>query len=211
MEDFHAVCHDGLQDGHAAGERREGRHEEEREPYEAAESVHRGEHFRQRDEHQTGAGLHSLNPLEHEDGRNDHHSCQQRDACVKKLNLVDGCVDIHVFFDVGAVRDHDPHRYAQREEDLAHGVEQDLQESPQCESLKAGHQVNAKPLQPRTRHARLIGVPERQRKDRDGYDHHQHDRHQDAGILFNALFDAVEDDPCGEQHEDRRKQGRLSR
>ena len=211
VEDFHAVGHDGLQDRDAAGQRRKSSHEEEREAHKPAQGRHRGKDFGERDEHQARACFHAFHAFEDEDGRDDHETCQERHTRVKIFNLVNGCVDIYVFFDVGAVCDHDAHGDAEREEDLAHGVQQDLQEAFYSQALEIGRQVDHEALQAGTSDAGVVRVRERQRKDGDRYDHDEHDGHQYFGALFDALLDAVKDDPGREQHEDRGVQRGLAR
>ena len=124
---------------------------------------------------------------------------------------MNGCVNIDVFFDVGAVGDHDTHGDAEREEDLAHGVQQDLQEALDGQALEIGRQVDREALQAGASDAGVVRVRERQRKDGDRYDHDEHDGHQYFGALFDALLDAVKDDPGREQHEDRGVQRGLAR
>lgn len=211
MEDFHAVGRDGLKDGDAAGQRRKSSHEEEGQAHEAAKSGHRGKNFGERDEHQARARFHAFHTLEDEDGGDDHHAGQERHTCVKKFNLVYGCVHVDVFFDIGAVGDHNAHGNAEREEDLAHRVQEDLQEALEGEPLKIRSQVDREALQAGAGHAGVVSVRERQRKDRDRHDHYEHYGHQYFGTLFDALFNAVEDDPGREQHEDRGIERGLAR
>ena len=43
-----------------------------------------------------------------------------------KYTLVDGLIEVDLWLDVGAVGDHNAHLDAEREEQLAHGVQRDL-------------------------------------------------------------------------------------
>ena len=92
---------------------------------------------------------------------------------------MNGCVDIHILFDVGAVGDHDTHGNTEGEEDLAHGVQKDLKKAPQCQSCKVRFQIYDQSLQTCACNARVIRVTEGQGEDRDRDDHNKHDRHQD--------------------------------
>ena len=124
---------------------------------------------------------------------------------------MNGSVDIYIFLNVGAVGDHNAHGDTQGEEDLAHGIQQDLQEALDGQSLEVGRQVDCQSLKSCTGHACVICVSECQRKDCDRHDHDQHYGHQNLGTLLNALFNAVEDDPGRQQHEDHRIESRLAR
>lgn len=201
MEDLHAVGCYGLQDRDAAGQRREGGHDEEGKPHELAESRHRSKDLGQGDEHQAGAGLHTFHSFKDEDGRNDHHTGEQCYACVKKLNLVDRRVDIHVFLDIGAISDHNAHGDAQGEEDLAHSIKQNLQESLDGQPFEVGRQIDGQSLESGARHACIVRVGECQREDGDRHDHDQHDGHQYFGALLDTFFNAVKDDPGCQEHE----------
>ena len=202
MEDLHAVGRDGLQHRHTAGQCRESGHEEEGQSHKPSQSRHRGEDLGERDEHEAGPRLHALHTLKDEDGGNDHHACQQGYARVKIFNLVNGRVHIHIFLNIRAVSDHDAHGHGEREEDLAHGVQQDLQEALEGQSLEAGREIDREALQACARHTGFIRVGERQGEDGDGHDHDQHDRHQYLGTLLNSLLHAVKDDPGRQQHKD---------
>ena len=202
MEDFHAVRGNGLQDRDAAGQRRESRHDEEGKSHKPSQSRHRGEDLGKGDEHQAGAGFHAFYALKNKDRGDYHHAGEQRYTRVKKFNLVNGRVYIHILLDIGAVGDHNAHGDTQGEEDLAHCIQQDLQEAPQGQPLEIGRQINRKTLQARPGHARLIRVGQRQGEDGDGYDHDQHDRHQYLGTLLNSLLHSVKDDPGRQQHKD---------
>lgn len=122
-----------------------------------------------------------------------------------------GRVHIHIFLDVGTVGDHNAHGDAQGEEDLAHGIQQDLQEALDGQPLEVGRQIDGQSLESCARHACVIRVSERKREDGNRYDHNQHDGHQNLGTLLNALLNAVEDDPGCQKHEDHRVEGRLAR
>ena len=211
VEDLHTVGRDGFQYGYTAGQRREGRHDKEGEPHEPAQIRHGGEDLGKGDEHQAGTRLHTLHALEDEDRGNDHHAGQKRHARVKKLNLMNGRVYIHILLNIRAVGDHNAHGHAQGEEDLAHGVQQDLQETLEGQSLEIGRQVYCQSLETCAGHARLIRVSKGQGEDGDRHDHDQHDGHQYFGTLLNTLFDAVKDNPGGQQHEDHCIEGRLGR
>ena len=211
VEDLHAVGCDGLQDRDAAGQRRKSSHQEEGQAHEPAQGRHRGKDLGERDEHQARARLHAFHALEDEDRGDDHHARQERHARVKKFNLVYGCVDIDVFFNIGTVGDHDSHGDAQREEDLAHGVQQDLQEALEGQPLEIRSEVDRETLQAGACRTGVIRVREREREDRDRHDHDQHYGHQYFGTLLDSLLDAVEDNPGREQHEDRGVQRGLAR
>ena len=202
MEDFHAVGRDGLQHRYAAGQRRESSHEEEGKSHKSSQSRHRGKDLGQGDEHQAGAGFHAFYALKNKDRGDYHHAGEQSHARVKIFNLVNGCVHIHIFLNIGAVGDHNAHGDTQREEDLAHGVQQDLQEALDGQSLEAGREIDREALQARSGHARLIRVGQRQGENGDGHDHDQHDGHQYLGTLLNSLLHAVKDDPGRQQHKD---------
>ena len=202
VEDFHTVGRDGLQHRHTAGQRRESRHDEEGKSHNSAQSRHRGKDLGQGDEHQAGAGFHAFYALKNKDRGDYHHAGEQGHTRVKIFNLVNGCVHIHVFLNIRAVSDHDAHGDAQGEEDLAHRVQQDLQEALDGQPLEIGRQINRKTLQACARHTGFIRMCERQREDRDGHDHDQHDRHQYLGTLLNSLLHAVKDDPGRQQHKD---------
>ena len=209
MEYLHAVGRDGLQYGNAAGQRGESCHNEESQSGNSSQMGHGGKDFGQGDEHESGARRHTLYAFEYENRGNDHHAGQQGYAGIEELDLVDGGIYINILFNVRAIGDHNAHGDAQREEDLAHGVQKNLQQPPQGQSLKAGSQINGQALQAGPCNAVSVGVLKGHGKDRDGDDHDQHNRHQNSGILLNTFLDAVKNDPGSEQHKEYRVQGRL--
>ena len=77
--------------------------------------------------------------------RNDHSAGQQGDAGIKKLNLADRMVQVYLPLDIRAVGDHDSHGHAEREEQLAHGVQKNLQETAHGQPLHVGREIVAEP------------------------------------------------------------------
>ena len=211
VEDLHAVGHNGLQDRHAAGQRRESRHQEKQQAHDKTEAGHSVEDLGQGDKHEAGPRLHALDPLEDENGGDDHHTRQQGHARIEVFDLVDGGIDIDILIDIGSIGDHDAHGNTQGKEDLAHGIEQDLHEAPGCHPGQVGLEIDRQPLQARPRHARRVRIFQREREYGDGNDHDQEDRHQDPGVLFNPFFHAVKNDPGSQKHKDDRVHGCLQR
>ena len=76
-----------------------------------------------------GVAVAAVRAGEHEYRRNDHHACKQRHAGVEKLDLRNGFVEVNLRLHIRAVGDHNAHRNAQREEQLAHCIEQNLQKA----------------------------------------------------------------------------------
>ena len=69
---------------------------------------------------------------------------------------MNGCVDVNIFFDIGAIGDHDAHGDAQREENLAHRVQKDLQQALQRQPFKIGGQVDGESLQAGARQTCIV-------------------------------------------------------
>ena len=124
---------------------------------------------------------------------------------------MNGRVDIHVFLDIGAISDHNAHGDAQGEEDLAHSIKQNLQESLDGQPFEVGRQIDGQSLESGARHACIVRVGECQREDGDRHDHDQHDGHQYFGALLDTFFNAVKDDPGCQEHENHGIQSRLAR
>ena len=110
-----------------------------------------------------------------------------------KYTLVDGLIEVDLWLDVGAVGDHNAHRDAEREEQLAHGVEQDLQEPPDGQPLDVRRNIIEETLHARAGLPGGVGRPERQRIDCDHDDKHEQHRHHEPRDLFNAALHAVID------------------
>ena len=67
--------------------------------------------------------LQSLGALESEHRGNDDQPGNQRHTGIKKLDLVDGFVQVYMGLYVGAVGNHNPHGNAEGEEQLAHSIQ----------------------------------------------------------------------------------------
>ena len=136
MEDLHTVRNDRLQNRNAGSQRRKNCGDEEQHTDHRARRAHRVKHLRQRHKHQARAYAHAVRAGEHEYRRNDHHACKQRHAGVEKLDLRNGFVEVNLRLHIRAVGDHNAHRNAQREEQLAHCIEQNLQKALHGQPLK---------------------------------------------------------------------------
>ena len=211
MENFHTVCHDGFQHRNAGGQRRKNRREEEQCAHKRSRFSHRVKDLRQRDEHQARTRAHALNAGEDIDRRNDHNAREQRHQRVKQLDLVDRFSEVHVLFYIRAVGDHDAHRHAQREEQLTHRVEQNLQKPLDGQALDVRRNKIQKALQPRARHAVCVRIFERQRIPGNHNHQHQQHRHHEFRHLFNAAFHAVIDNQRRRRHKQKRKHDRRNR
>ena len=121
------------------------------------------------------------------------------------------CIDVHILFNIGTVCDHNSHRYAQGKEDLAHGIQEDLHQPPECNTFQIGCQIYRKTLQTGPGNALSIRTFQSKCKNGDRHDHDQHDRHQDTGAFLNTLLDAVKNDKSRDQHKDDREHHRLQR
>ena len=211
VEDLHAVGDERLHDGHAARQRGEAEREEEHRADDAAHAAHRGEDLRQADERQARAAGHAVGAEEDIDGGDDHEAREERDARVENFDLVVGLVEVDVVLDVAAVRDHDAHADTEREEELTHCVERDVQKALDGQAREVGLNVDEQSFDTRARHAVLVGVREREREDGDADDEKEQTRHDVAGVFFNALFNAAVHDPRRQrqkdQHEDDGRDG----
>ena len=211
VENLHAVGDERLHDGHAARQRGEAEREEEHRADDAAHAAHRGEDLRQADERQARAAGHAVSAEKDIDGGDDHEAREERDARVENFDLVVGLVEVDVVLDVAAVGDHDAHADTEREEELTHRVERDVQKALDGQAREVGLNVDEQSFDTRARHAALVGVREREREDGDADDEKEQTRHDVAGVFFNALFHAAVHDPRRQrqkdQHEDDGRDG----
>lgn len=81
---------------------------------------------------------HAVGAEEDIDGGDDHQSCEERDARVENFDLVVGLVEVDIVLDVAAVGDHDAHADTEREEELTHRVERDVQKALDGQAVKSG-------------------------------------------------------------------------
>ena len=147
MENLHAVGGDGFQHRDAGGQGGKNSGDEEQDAHESAGLAHSGKHLGQRDEHQAGACAHALGTGEYIHGGDDHGTSQQRYAGIKNFDLIHRLVQVYFRFDVGTVGDHNAHGHAEREEQLAHGVQQDLQKAADGQPFHVRGQVVAQTFQ----------------------------------------------------------------
>ena len=112
MEDLHAVCYQCFHDGDAGGERCESKHQKECDADDPSQSAHGFKYFWQGDKGKAGTGSHSLCSEEYKYRRDDHHTGQEGNTCVKQFNLIGGLRQIYIILYIGAIGDHDPHGYA---------------------------------------------------------------------------------------------------
>ena len=138
MEDLHAVGGDGFQHRDAGGQRGKNCGDEEQQPHNGTCFSHGRKDFWQRDKHQARPGAHAFGAGENVDGGDNHGTRQQGYAGIKNFDLVDRFVQVHIILDVGAVGNHNAHRDAQREKELAHGIEQNLQKAADGSPSKCG-------------------------------------------------------------------------
>ena len=202
MEDLHAIGHYGLQDRDAGGQRGKSRHDKENQAEDRSHDPHGRKNLGKGDKHKGGACSHPLRSREDENGRNDHHACQKGDQGIKNLNLRDGLGQVDVFLHIGAVGDHNSHGYRQGEEKLAHGVQQDLQKTPQGQAFHIRRQIDSQPLQAGAADPVRVPVVQEKGKNRDKNNHQKEKRHNKAGGLLDSPFDALVDNERGDQHED---------
>ena len=205
VEDLHAVGNERLHDGYTARQRGETKREEEHRANDAPHAAHRGKDLRQADERQARAAGHALGAEENIDRRNDHQTCEEGNARVEDLDLVVGLVEVNVVLDVTAVGDHDAHAHAEGEEELAHRVKHDVQETRDGQPREVGLNVDKEAIHARARHAALVRVAEREREDRNADDEKKQSRHDVARKLFNALFHAAVHDPRRQREEEQHK------
>ena len=211
MENLHAVGGDGFQHGDAGGQGGKNGADEEQRANDNAGGTHGGKYFGQGHEHQAGACAHAVGAGEHEHCGDNHDARQQRYAGIEKLNLVDGLVEIYVLLHIGAVGNHNAHGDAQGEEQLAHGVQQNLQKPPHGQPLYVGSDVIEKALKTGAHGAGRIGAAQGQGI--DGDDHHQHQQygHHDFRHLFNAALHTVIDDESRYAHKQQSENYRRDR
>ena len=201
VEDLHAVGGDGFQHRDAGSQRGKNCGDEEQQPHNGACLAHRRKDLWQRDKHQARPGTHALGARENVDGGDNHSTRQQGHAGIKNFDLVDRFVQVHVILYVGAVGDHNAHRDAQREEKLAHGIQQNLQKAADGQPLKMRGQVVQKALHAGTGLAVRAGVVQRQRVACNDNDQYQQNRHHIAGDALDAALDTVVDDKRRHAHE----------
>ena len=97
-------------------------------------------------------------------------------------------VQIYLFIHVGAVGNHNAHGHAEREKQLAHSIQKNLQKPGRCNSIEVWNQVDSHTLQSSPDNAVISFVFQSERKQADTDDHQEQTRHDNAGKLFNALF-----------------------
>lgn len=120
---------------------------------------------------------------------------------VENLDLIDRLAKVHLRLDIGTIGDHDTHGHAQREEQPAHGIEQDLQKALDGHAREIGLYVIEQSLQSRPRLPVCIGVAQCQRIARDDHDEHKEDRHHEFRDALDAALDAFVHHDGGHRHE----------
>lgn len=211
VQDLHAVGYNGLQHRDAAGKGGKDGGYKEQHAHHHTGGTHGVKDLGQRDEHQAGACAHALHAGKDIYSRDDHGAGQQGHAGVKELDLVDGTVQVDIRFDVGTIGDHDAHGNAEREEKLAHGVQQDLQKAGDRKPLEMGGQVVDKAFHTGAHLAGGIGVAQGQGVTGDHDHQHQQHRHHVPGHPLNAILHAVVNDEGGDPHEQQGKHHRRYR
>ena len=201
MEDLYTVGRDGFQHGDAGGQRGENRRHEEQKAHEAAGLSHGMEDLGQGNEHQARPCAHTLDAGEDVYSRNDHSAGQQGDAGIKKLNLADRMVQVYLPLDIRAVGDHDSHGHAEREEQLAHGVQKNLQETAHGQPLHVGREIVAEPRKAGAELAAFVRMLKGHGVDGDNDDQNQKDRHHPFGDGLDSVLDSVVDDKGRHRHE----------
>ena len=211
MEDLHAVGGDGFQHRDAGSESGKNGSDKEQDAYESAGLAHSGKHLGQRDEHQAGACTHALGTGEHIYGRNDHGTGQQSHACIEDFNLIHRFVQVDLRFDVGTVGDHNAHGHAEGEEQLAHGVQQDLQKAADGQPFHVRGQIVAQPFHTGAHLAGSVLVAQGEGVACNHHHQHQQDGHHVAGHPLNAALHAVVHDESSHAHEQQSEHHRGDR
>ena len=211
MKDLHAVGGDGFQHRDAGSESGKNSSDKEQDAHEGTGLAHSGKHLGQRDEHQAGACTHALGAGEHIHGRNDHGTGQQSHTGIKNLDLVHGFVQVDLRFDVGTVGDHNAHRHAEGEEQLAHGVQQDLQKAADGQPFHVRGQVVAQPFHTGAHLAGSVLVAQGEGVTSDHHHQHQQNGHHVAGHPLNAALHAVVHDESRHAHEQQSEHHRRHR
>ena len=211
MEDLHAVGGDGFQHRDAGGQRGKNCGDEEQQPHNGTCFSHGRKDFWQRDKHQARPGAHAFGAGENVDGGDNHGTRQQGYAGIKNFDLVDRFVQVHIILDVGAVGNHNAHRDAQREKELAHGIEQNLQKAADGQPLKMRGQVVQKALHAGAGLTVRAGVMQRQRVACNDNGQYQQNRHHVTGDTLDAALDTVVDDERRHTHEQQCEYNRRDR
>ena len=119
--------------------------------------------------------------------------------------------EVLLLVEVGAVGNHNAHRDAQREKELAHGIEQNLQKAADGQPLKMRGQVVQKALHAGAGLTVRAGVMQRQRVACNDNDQYQQNRHHVTGDTLDAALDTVVDDERRHTHEQQCEYNRRDR
>ena len=129
MENLHAVGGDGFQHGNAGGQGGKNGADEEQRAHNNACGAHGGKYLGQGHKHQAGTCAHAVGAGKYKHRGDNHCTSQKGNTGIEKLNLIDRLVEVHVLLYIGAIGNHNAHGDAEGEEQLAHGVQQNLQKA----------------------------------------------------------------------------------
>ena len=202
MEQLHAVGHQGLHHGHTGGEGGKAQHQEEGCTHQAAHQAHGLEHLGQGDKGQAGAKGHALGAQKDIDGGDDHHTGEKGGGGVEDFDLVCGLAQVHIVLHIGTIGDHNAHGHAEREEQLAHSVQQNLEKALYRQPLQIGQKIDPQTLQAGAGDAVLPLIGQGEGENGDAHDEQQQAGHEDAGIALDALLHAAVDHKGGEGQKD---------
>ena len=211
MEDLHAVGGDGFQHRDAGGQGGKNGSDKEQDAHEHARLAHGVEYLGQRDEHQAGACAHALGARENIHGGDDHGTGQQGYAGIEDLDLIHRFVQVYFRFDVGTVGDHNAHGHAEGEEQLAHGIQQNLQKAADGQPFHVRGQVVAQTFQTGAHLAGGVLVAQGEGVARNHHHQYQQNGHHVAGHPLNASLHAVVHDESRHAHEQQSEHHRGDR
>ena len=87
MKYFHTVCNQRFHNGYTRCQRRKAHHQEKGDCHDSSCASHRRKNLRQRNENQAGTGRHALFSKEHINRRQNHHSSEECNSCIKNFDL----------------------------------------------------------------------------------------------------------------------------